>query len=298
MILVDLTEFEVKANHWRVLTTTTCTATRCLKKNPGVLGGFGWGPAVYNDREPEAPGDAIRRRFVHLASPDGPSVVRGDGRPAKRRRGPPGAAAAGWRGRPRRRPARRTGGPGAKRLAATTTARAAAAVRGADEGRRRRPAPRRRGNARPAGAACRRSWRPAAGRPCPRPAAAPGRTPTTRPSSSLGKSAASAAPPPAAPSSSSDDESSSDDKPLEEPAARRAAPRAARASPRGVDGIEVERSLPSWASSPTEGMKTGRSSSAAPTRGPWRPRRGVVHRRRWRALLPRRRGARGRAAKA
>ena len=49
------------------------------------------------------------------------------------------------------------------------------------------------------------------------------------------------APPPAAPSSSSDDESSSDDKPLEElrpRAAPRRAPRAA--SPRGVDGIEVD----------------------------------------------------------
>ncbi len=248
--VVDLTEFEVKAESLEGVDDDDLYNEMSQEEPLECLsGGFALkGPLQYDEREPEAPGDAIRRRFVHLAIPTGVSVVRGGGRPAKRRRGPPGAGGGrGGGGGPGRGAGGGRGGAGGP-----VQKRARAAGDNYGFAQRRPSAAPTKGRRRPKGAVPARR-RPAA--PAPRTGRGPtntgaGRGPPVPAARAAPRTDAddeaefefrespppAPPPPPAAPSSSSDDESSSDDKPLEElrpRAAPRRAPRAA--SPRGVD---------------------------------------------------------------
>ena len=257
------------------------------------------------------------RRFVHLAIPTGISVVRGDGRPAKRRRGAGGGrpraaavvAPAAVPGRPRHGRGWRQAGRrhGRARRQAASPATTTASRSGGRPRRRRRGggggrAPRRRENARPRRrrvlAAVLEVPAPAAGRPCPRPrGAADGRRRRGR--VRVWESPPPApAPPPAAPSSSSDDESSSDDKPLEE-LRPRAAPR--RAARRVAPRRRHDRHARGPAGPPLPSRENGkRDADARRRRRAGRGDRGAALYidGAGAALLPRRRGARGDAAKA
>ena len=259
--VVDLTRFEVKdefANMGDDMLAGELSQRAGAEEPLECLGAFSLrGPLAFPEREPDAPGDALRRRFVHLPIPTGVTVYDGK-RPAKRRRGagrgggggPVGGHCGG--GGPAKRAAGGAGGPDAKR------ARREGATRGDNHGfaQRRRPsaAPTKGRRRRPGAAPARRRPAAAGGGGCAVPGAGNGagrgppvprrRLATDDDGEAEFEFGQPAAPPRPPAASSSDDSSSGDDVPLAELQPRTAAaPRAAPRSPRGVDTLAARLGL-------------------------------------------------------